>query len=47
MLVYLREPLKEGSPSVEYEEIVVESAKQLSLPSEYIDTYLRVRKDEK
>jgi len=45
VLVYLREPREIGLPSLEYEEIVVESAKQLSLPMDYINKYLQVRKD--
>jgi len=44
-LVYLREPRERGFPSREYEKIVVESAIRLGLPLDYINKYLKVKRE--
>ncbi|MDN5338423.1 MAG: hypothetical protein PWQ20_1493 [Thermotogaceae bacterium] len=45
-LVYLRQNKKEGIPSIEYENILVKAAYELGLPYDYVEKYLKGRKNE-
>lgn len=41
--VYLRKPQKEGNPSEDYRQIILEGAKDCDLPIDYVEKYLKAK----